>query len=116
MRAEVVLDSLSEVSETKRKVPRAAQGSPGGADRRRKHQRLLPHDVRPRDARNRLLLRSEDGPKPVAGTGLMNGDIVQRKIQNSPVIKRLIESKATPEATIDEFISAAARVPRSRRR
>ena len=47
-------------------VPRPAAGGPGGADRRRQRQHLLPDHVRPGDARDGLLVRGQAGADAVA--------------------------------------------------
>ena len=67
IQAEMLLDCISQVTEHEGQVPGPAARRPGRADRRRQHQQLLPDDLRPRDARDRLLLRSEDGADAVAG-------------------------------------------------
>ena len=68
MRAEVLMDCLSQATGTGEKVPRPAAGRAGGADRRWFDDRLLPDHLRPGHARNGLLVRSEDGSKFVAGS------------------------------------------------
>ena len=55
------------MTDTKDKFDGPAAGRPGGADRRRHAVDLLPHDLRPRDPRDGLLVRGEDGADAVAG-------------------------------------------------
>ena len=67
IKAENLLDAISEVTETKDKFQGLPAGRPGRADRRRRQLDLLPHHLRPRDPRDGLLVRGEDGADPLAG-------------------------------------------------
>ena len=65
--AEMLLDCISQVTGAQRQVRRPAAGFAGRADRRRRHQQLLPDDLRPRPARHGLRLRGQDRADAVAG-------------------------------------------------
>ena len=67
IRAEVLLDCISQVDRDQGQVPGPAARLAGRADRRRQHERLLPDHLRPGHPRDGLLVRSEDGADPLAG-------------------------------------------------
>ena len=67
MRAEVLLDCITQVTETTNRFPGLPLGGAGGADPRRPHAELLPDHVRPLDPRHGLHLRGEDLADAVAG-------------------------------------------------
>ena len=67
IRAEVLLDCITPGHRDEGQVRRPAAGRAGRANRRRQHGHVLPDDLRPRHARNRLLVRSEDGAEPGPG-------------------------------------------------
>ncbi len=68
MRAEVLLDCISEVTRDLGQLPRPPPGRPRRADSRREGAELLPDDVRPLEPRDRLLVRGEDDADALAGT------------------------------------------------
>ena len=68
IRAEMLLDIIIAGHGNQGQVCRPAAGSAGRANRRRQHGDLFPDDLRPRDARDGLFVRSEDGAQPGPGT------------------------------------------------
>jgi hypothetical protein len=73
-------------------VPRPAARRPRGPDCGRQDQQLLPDDLRPRDARDGLLVRGEDGAQPVAGAPPLNGDTVNARITQGALVKKLLDA------------------------
>ncbi len=67
IKAENLLDVISQATDTKDKFQRPADRRTGRADRRRQLVQLFPHHLRPRHPRDRLLVRGEDGADALAG-------------------------------------------------
>ena len=67
LRAEVLLDCISQVTGTQDKFPGLPRGARAVEIADGNSGTLLPDDVRPGHARDGLLLRGEDRPEPVAG-------------------------------------------------
>jgi len=103
MRAEVVLDALSEVTET----PEKFRGLPLGAravqiaDGNTSDYFLTTFGRATRETVCSCEVKMD--PNLSQALSLLNGDIVQRKLQNSPVLARLMEAKTPPDQAITEL-------------
>jgi hypothetical protein len=112
MRAEVALDALSEVTEMQEKF----RGLPGGAravqiaDGETSNYFLTTFGRATRETVCSCEVKMD--PNLSQALSLLNGDTVERKLQNSPVLQRLMESKASPEQAItDLYVRCFARAP-----
>ncbi len=97
MRAEVMLDCISQVTDTKNKFPglplgaRAVQIADGNTSN------LLPDHVRPRHAWNGLLVRGARGAEPVAGVApAQRRHARTSKIHEGNLIGRRLDEKKAP--------------------
>ena len=102
-----------QVTETKNKFQGLPLGRPGGADRRRRRQHLLPDHVRPGDARDGLLVRGEAGADAVAGLHLLNGDTVDAEDRGRATWSASCSRRRRPPAQIIEelYIRCLSRKP-----
>ncbi|MFO0985145.1 MAG: DUF1553 domain-containing protein [Planctomycetota bacterium] len=103
VRAEVLLDCLSEVTE----VPEKFQGLPLGdravqiADGQTSNYFLTTFGRSSRESVCSCEVKME--PNLSQALHLLNGDTVQRKVAASPVIARLLEQKRTPAEIVEEL-------------
>jgi hypothetical protein len=112
MRAEVVLDALSEVTETQEKF----RGLPLGAravqiaDGNTSDYFLTTFGRAKRESVCSCEVVME--PNLSQALALLNGNLVQRKIQTSPVLRRLLETNSPPTVAIDElYLRCFSRAP-----
>jgi hypothetical protein len=112
MRAEVVLDALSEVTETQEKF----RGLPVGAravqiaDGSTSDYFLTTFGRAKRESVCSCEVAMD--PNLSQALALLNGNLVQRKIQTSPVLRRLLETNAPPTAAIEElYLRCFSRAP-----
>ena len=102
MRAEVMLDCISEVTETKDKY----RGLPAGAraveiaDGKTSNYFLTTFGRRDRET---ICSREEVGPTLSQALHLINGDTVEKKITEGGVIKKLMSSNRTPAEIVEEL-------------
>jgi hypothetical protein len=111
MRAEVMLDCISQVTETKDKY----RGLPTGAravevaDGRTSNYFLTTFG---RATRETICSREEVGPTLSQALHLINGSTVEEKISQGGVIKRLIVAKKTPKEIVTElYLRSFGRFP-----
>jgi hypothetical protein len=111
MRAEVLLDCISQVTETKDKY----RGLPSGAravevaDGRTSNYFLTTFG---RATRETICSREEVGPTLSQALHLINGTTVEDKIAQGGVIKRLIDAKKTPKEIVTElYLRSFGRFP-----
>ena len=111
MRAEVMLDCISQVTETKDKY----RGLPAGAravevaDGRTTHYFLTTFG---RATRETICSREEVGPTLSQALHLINGTTVEDKIAQGGVIKKLISAKMTPREIVSElYLRSFGRAP-----
>jgi hypothetical protein len=113
MRAEVMLDSISQVTETKdrekfRGLP-AGSGSVEIADGRTTNYFLTTFGRRDRET---ICSREEVGPTLSQALHLLNGETIENKIAQGGVIKKLMTSNRTPrEITSELFLRCFGRFP-----
>jgi hypothetical protein len=113
MRAEVLLDTISQVTETKEKekfrgLP-AGSGSVEIADGRTTSYFLTTFGRRDREV---VCSREEVGPTLSQALHLLNGTTIEGKITQGGVIKKLMTSNLTPrEITSDLFLRCFGRFP-----
>lgn len=112
MRAEVLLDAVSQVTETKDKF----QGLPAGAravqiaDGTTSTYFLTTFGRSPRETVCACEVRTD--PTLSQALHLLNGDTVQNKIQSGGVVKRLLDEKKTPDEVIEElYLRSLGRTP-----
>ena len=118
IRAEVLLDCISQVTETKEKFRGLPLGGRAVQIADGEHEQLLPDHLRPGHPRDRLLLRSEDGAEPLPGPAP-----AQRRHRPRPssseggvVIKCSMTNKKTPEQIIEDlYLRCFNRKPTRRR-
>jgi len=111
MRSEVLLDCISQVTETKDKY----RGLPSGAravevaDGRTSNYFLTTFG---RATRETICSREEVGPTLSQALHLINGTTVEDKIAQGGVIKRLIDAKKTPKEIVTElYLRSFGRFP-----
>lgn len=111
MRAEVLLDCISQVTETKDKY----RGLPAGAravevaDGRTSNYFLTTFG---RATRETICSREEVGPTLSQALHLINGTTVEEKINQGGVIKRLVDAKKTPKEVVTElYLRSFGRFP-----
>jgi len=111
MRAEVMLDCINQVTETKDKF----RGLPAGArsvqvaDGQTSNYFLTTFG---RATRENICSREEVGPTLSQALHLINGTTVEDKITQGGVIKKLIDAKKTPRELVSElFLRAFGRFP-----
>ena len=109
IRAEMLLDCISQVTETKDKFPglplgaRAVQIADGGS------QHLLPDHVRPGDPRDGLLVRGARlEPTLSQALHLLNGDTVNAKIQQGGLVAKLMADEEVPRGARSRSSTSAA--------
>jgi hypothetical protein len=112
MQAEVALDALNEVTDTQEKFrglplgARAVQIADGNTSDyflttfgRAKRETVCSCEVKM-------------SPNLSQALDLLNGNLMSRKLQTSPVLKRLMDAKATPATAIDElYLRCFSRAP-----
>lgn len=111
MRAEVLLDCISQVTETKDKY----RGLPTGAravevaDGKTSNYFLTTFG---RATRENICSREEVGPTLSQALHLINGSTVEEKIAQGGVIKRLVDAKKTPREVVTElYLRSFGRFP-----
>jgi len=111
MRAEVLLDSISQVTETKDKF----RGLPAGAravevaDGRTTNYFLTTFG---RSTRETLCSREETGPTLSQALHFLNGDTIEQKITSGGVVRKLMGLKLTPtEVTQELYLRCFGRQP-----
>ena len=116
IKAENLLDCISQVTETKDKFQglplgaRAVQIADGNA------LDLLPHHVRPRERATVCACEVKTEPTLSQALHLLNGDTVEAKIREGGVIKRLLDAGKTPQQVIEMmYVRCLSRKPTPRR-
>lgn len=111
MRAEVMLDCISQVTETKDKY----KGLPAGAravevaDGKTTNYFLTTFG---RSTRENICSREETGPTLSQALHLLNGTTVEEKITQGGVIKKLMDAKKAPRELVTElFLRSFGRFP-----
>jgi hypothetical protein len=114
LRADVLLDSLAQVTQT----PTSFNEEPAGlratqlyeGSRRSGSYFLKTFGLSQRDSVNASETRTE--PTLAQALHMVNGDTIQGKINRSPVVQNMLTQKKKPEEIIDElFVRALSRKP-----
>ena len=112
IRAEVLLDSISQITGTSDRFPRLGDGSALDTDRRWCCQQLFPFNLWTRSAGNGLFVRSRRPAKSVSGIPLVEWRNDQQKIDEGEMLERWLDENLAPEQIIDNiFISCLSREP-----
>ncbi len=112
MRAEVLLDVISQVTDTKNKFAGLPLGCSGRANRQRQHQHLFPDDVWPSNRGSVCSCEVKIEPNLSQALHLLNGETLATKISQGKVVeKRLAEGK-TPQQIVEElYVRCLSRKP-----
>ena len=104
IRAEVLLDCLSQVTETQDRFPGLRPGSRAVHARRWPHAELLSDDLRTSHSPDALHLRGRRPPRHLSqALHLINGETTSGKIEEGRVVERLLAERQQPMAVVADL-------------